>query len=107
MKLYAYYNDNGEIKQAEIEVKEKVILVPENGDTSFPFTYEKSIDREKVGVPIGYLGDTIFYKQPSFEIAKEIFSENAKRRFTESQKDYEQKKAALEKLEGQEEKPNE
>lgn len=104
MKLYAYNNNNGEIQQAEIEVKEKVILVPENGDTSFPFIYDKSIDREKVGAPIGYYGDTIFYKSPSFDMAKEIFLEDAAIRFIESQKDYEQKKTALEKLEGQEEK---
>lgn len=104
MKLYAYHNNNGEIQQAEIEVKEKVVLVLENGGTSLPFAYESSIDAEKVGVPIGYFEDTIFYKSPSFEMAKEIFLENTKRHFTESQKAYEQKKAVLEKLEGQEEK---
>ena len=104
MKLYAYHNNNGEIQQEEFEVKEKVILVPENDGTSFPFIYDKSIDKKDVGVPIGYLEDTIFYSQPSFDMAKEKFLENTRRRFTESQKVYEQKKAALEKLKGQEEK---
>lgn len=103
MKLYAYHNDNGEIKQAEFEVDEKVVLVPENGNDYFPFLFEKQIDRKSVGVPLGYSGDTIFYSQPSFDMAKQVFSENAALQFIESKKDYEQKKAALEKLEGQEE----
>lgn len=101
MKLYGYYNDNGKIKTAEVEVKEKVILVPENEDSSIPFIYNESIDREKIGKVIGW-GNVIFYKEPSFESAKEKFLDKTRREYSESQKDFEEKKAILEMMEKQE-----
>lgn len=105
MKLYGYYNDNGEIKQAEVEVKEKVILVPENDGESIPFLYEKSIDRDKLGELVGYSG-TIFYKQPSFEMAKEKFLEKARKEYSACQSESNEKGAIVARLEKQEDKNN-
>lgn len=101
MKLYGYYNDNGEIKTAEVEVKEKVILVPEKDGNSIPFIYRNHIDREAIGTEIGW-GNVIFYKQPSFEMAKEKLLDKTRKEYEESKKNYEAKKAILEKLEKQE-----
>lgn len=84
MKLYGYYNDNGEIRQAQVEVKEKVILVPEKDGQSIPFLCEKSIDRDKIGELIGW-NSTIFYKKPSFQMAKEKFLEKAQKEYLASQ----------------------
>lgn len=101
MKLYGYYNDNGQIKQAEVEVKEKVVLVPENDGESIPFLYEKSIDRDKIGELVGYNG-TIFYKQPSFEMAKEKFLETARKEYLTYQSESNKRGAIVARLEEQE-----
>lgn len=71
MKLYGYQNKDGKIEQAEIEVEEKVVLVPK-GQSSFPLTYDKQLDEGDIGKVIGY-NPTIFLKSPDFEHAKEKF----------------------------------
>lgn len=103
MKLYAYHNENGEIKTAEIEVKEKVVLVPEKDGDRFPFIYEKEIDREDVGKLLWFNG-TIFYKRPSFDEAKEKFIEEARKIFKNASDFFNEKEKVLKKLMEQEEK---
>lgn len=100
MKLYGYYNDNGEIKQAEIEVKEKIVLVPLKDGDSFPFLYENSIERDKIGELIGWNG-TIFYREPSFERAKEKFLEKARKEYSSCQNESNMKGAIVARLEKQ------
>lgn len=101
MKLYGYYNDNGEIKAAEVKVKEKVVLIPENEGDLIPFIYGNNIDPEKIGETIER-GNVIFYKEPSFEHAKEQFLDKTKKDYVATKKDYEKVKTILETLEKQE-----
>lgn len=104
MKLYGYHNNDGKIEQAEIEVKEKIILVPTVEGKSMPFIYENNIGIEDIGTLLGW-GNTIYYKSPSFELAKEKFIEKVRGDYVRSQQDFESKSSILEKLERQEE-PN-
>ena len=105
MGLYGYKNDNGEIKQAVIEVEEKTYLVPvdENGLGYLPFCCEKQIENKNIGVTIGYLNDTIFFLSPSFDEAKAEFMKLAELRVKQEEESYEKEKAAYEKLVNQRE----
>lgn len=84
MKLYGYQNKDGKIEQAEVEVEEKVVLVPK-GQSSFPFTYEKQLDRDDIESVIGYY-PTIFLKSPDFKHAKEKFLIQAENKLADKEK---------------------
>lgn len=71
MKLYGYQYKDGKMEQAEIEVEEKVVLVPK-GQASFPLTYDKQLDIGDIGKIVNFY-PTIFLKSPDFEYAKEKF----------------------------------
>ena len=105
MKLYVYHNDNGEIKQAVVEVEEKTYLVPkgEDGLGYLPFCCEKQIENKKIGVVTGYLNDTIFFLDPAFDEAKAEFMKHAELRVKREEEAYEKEKAAYEKLVNQQE----
>lgn len=84
MKLYGYQNENGKIKREEIEVEEKVVLVPKNGN-SFLLIYGNQINREDVGKAIGCYLPTVYLKEPDFEHAKEILLEKAMKDLSEKE----------------------
>lgn len=84
MKLYGYQNKDGKIEQAEVEVEEKVVLVPK-GQSSIPFIYDKQLDRDSIGKVVGYY-PTVFLKTPDFEHAKEKFLEQAEKKLADKEK---------------------
>lgn len=84
MKLYGYQSKDGKIEQAEVEVEEKVVLVPK-GQSSFPFIYEKQLDRDDIGNITGYY-PTIFLKSPDFKHAKEKFLVQAENKLADKEK---------------------
>lgn len=94
MKLYGYQNKDGKIEQAEVEVEEKVVLIPK-GQSSFPFTYEKQIGRDDIGSVIGYY-PTIFFKTPDFERAKEKFLVWAENKLADKEKVLEDYRGSVE-----------
>lgn len=85
MKLYGYQNQNGKIKIGEVEVEEKVILVPKDGK-DFPFIYGKQIGRSDVGEVMGIYFPTVFLTNPDFECAKEKLLENSRKTLSEKRK---------------------
>lgn len=100
MKLYAYANDNGKIKQEEIEVEEKVVLVPVN-NSRFPFSYDSQLDKNKIGKLVGF-NKVVFFKQPNFKGAKEMFIENARKTLSQNKGLHENSMAVLLSLEREE-----
>lgn len=99
MKIYAYQNNKGEIKQAEIEVEKKTVLVPKN-DTYFPVIGDKEIYEDNIGVLMDYFyGPTVVFDEPNLEKAIHMFHESAQKRMEESQKLYDEAKKELDKLE--------
>lgn len=85
MKLYGYQNQNGKIKTGEVEVEEKVILVPKDGK-DFPLIYRNKIDRGDVGRVTGIYCPTVFLTSPDFECAKEKLLENSRKTLSEKRK---------------------
>lgn len=83
MKLYGYQNKDGEIEQAEVEVEEKVVLVPK-GQSSIPLVYEKQIDRDDIEKIIGYY-PTIFLRIPNFSHAKTKLLERVEKELKEKE----------------------
>lgn len=109
MRLYGYQNDNGEIKQAVIEVEEKTYLVPktESGLGYLPFCCGERIERKDIGVVKGYFDDTIFFLNPEFEKAKAEFLKRAELRLKDGEDVYAKARDAYEKLVSQKEIENE
>lgn len=97
MKLYGYYNNEGKIHQAEIEVEEKVVLVPKEGG-NFPFYYGDSIDKEQLEKPLGCCQDVVFFAEESREKAKEMFVKFAEKKFLASEELFEKTRDVLERL---------
>lgn len=99
MKLYGYQNENGKIKRGEIDVEEKVILIPKDG-RDFPLIFGNQINREDVGKVIGFW-PTVFLKEPDFERAKELLLEKARERLSEKEKVMEQSSKDVEEFKKQ------
>lgn len=101
MKLYGYWNNDGRIHQAEIEVEEKVILVPKEG-RNFPFYYGGSIDKEQLEKPLGYCQDVVFFTEESREKAKKMFVKFAEKKFLASEELFDKTRDVLERLRAEE-----
>lgn len=96
MKLYAYRYADGRIEQAEVEVEEKVVLVPKEQE-NIPFIYEKQIGKTDVGEVVGYY-PTVFLKSPDSEYAKDKFLENMRKVLAEKEDTSEKFQKAVEAL---------
>lgn len=69
--------------------------------SQFLFCTKKSIDLDEIGELVGYSG-TIFYKQPSFDMAKEKFLEKARKEYYTYQSESNKRGAIVARLEEQE-----
>lgn len=73
MKLYAYYFDGEKLLNEDVEVEEKSKTYVRTSNKNFPFTYRRVIYKKEIGKIVDDYNPTLYFTEPSIEIAREKF----------------------------------